>query len=70
MFNPFTEIADGAEDAELVEKAKAGDREALEALILRHYPSQHVSGRQSVPHLAVSHHDEPCPEHETSWRGS
>jgi RNA polymerase sigma factor (sigma-70 family) len=37
LFNPFTEVA-GADptDAELVEKAKNGDRAALEKLVLRH----------------------------------
>src|SRR6476659_9365637 len=37
MFNPFTEVAeDDPTDAELVEKAKSGDRAALESLVLRH----------------------------------
>jgi RNA polymerase sigma factor (sigma-70 family) len=37
MFNPFAEIAEGDQaDAELVERAKGGDRGALERLILRH----------------------------------
>src|SRR6267154_3101262 len=37
MFNPFTEVVeDGPTDAELVEKAKSGDRAALEKLVLRH----------------------------------
>jgi RNA polymerase sigma factor (sigma-70 family) len=37
MFNPFTEVAEGdPTDAELVEKAKSGDRAALESLVLRH----------------------------------
>ena len=37
MFNPFTEVAEGDfTDAELVEKAKSGDRAALESLVLRH----------------------------------
>src|SRR5438105_2740155 len=37
MFNPFNEVAEsGSVDAELVERAKAGDRAALETLILRH----------------------------------
>jgi RNA polymerase sigma factor (sigma-70 family) len=37
VFNPFTEAAeDDTTDAELVEQAKAGDRAALEKLILRH----------------------------------
>src|ERR1700731_4561484 len=37
MFNPFTEVAEsGSTDAELVEKAKNGDRTALEQLVLRH----------------------------------
>ncbi|WP_254509261.1 RNA polymerase sigma factor [Anatilimnocola floriformis] len=36
MFNPFTEITDGSDDADLVKKAKDGGRDALEALILRH----------------------------------
>src|SRR5213596_131010 len=37
MFNPFNEVAEsGAVDAELVEKAKNGDRAALEQLVLRH----------------------------------
>lgn len=37
MFNPFAEVGDGdTVDAELVEKAKNGDRAALEKLILRH----------------------------------
>jgi RNA polymerase sigma factor (sigma-70 family) len=37
MFNPFTEVVeDGPTDAELVEKAKNGDRAALDQLVLRH----------------------------------
>lgn len=37
MFNPFAEAAAGeATDAELVDKAKGGDRAALERLVLRH----------------------------------
>src|SRR5947199_1024117 len=37
MFNPFTEVVeDGPTDTELVEKAKNGDRAALEQLVLRH----------------------------------
>src|SRR5215470_7149331 len=37
MFNPFTEVAEGdPTDAELVEKAKGGNRAALEKLVLRH----------------------------------
>jgi len=37
MFNPFTEVAEGdADDAALVERAKNGDRAALEKLVLRH----------------------------------
>src|ERR1700731_3739553 len=37
MFNPFTEVAEsGSTDAELVEKAKNGDRTALEKLVLQH----------------------------------
>src|SRR5256885_6380309 len=37
MFNPFTEVAEGdVTDAELVELAQAGDRAALEPLVLRH----------------------------------
>ena len=37
MFNPFTEVAEGGPtDAELAEKAKSGDRAALEKLVLRH----------------------------------
>src|SRR5213082_2272408 len=37
MFNPFNEVAEsGSVDAELVERAKNGDRAALEKLILRH----------------------------------
>jgi RNA polymerase sigma factor (sigma-70 family) len=36
MFNPFAEITDGSDDADLVEQAKGGDRDALEKLILRH----------------------------------
>jgi RNA polymerase sigma factor (sigma-70 family) len=37
MFNPFTEIAeDDSADAALVERAKNGDRVALEKLVLRH----------------------------------
>jgi len=37
MFNPFTEVAGGdPTDADLVEKAKSGDRAALEGLVLRH----------------------------------
>ncbi len=37
MFNPFSEAAEsGQADAELVERARDGDRAALEKLILRH----------------------------------
>jgi len=37
MFNPFAEVeGDATADAELVEQAKAGDRGALERLVLRH----------------------------------
>src|SRR6516225_447363 len=37
MFNPFCEVAGGdPTDAELVEKAKGGDRAALEDRVLRH----------------------------------
>ncbi len=37
MFNPFAEVAEGdATDADLVERAKNGDRAALEKLVLRH----------------------------------
>src|SRR6516162_4709613 len=37
MFNPFSEVAEsGSVDAELVERAKNGDRAALETLVLRH----------------------------------
>lgn len=36
MFNPFAEIADDSDDVELVEQARAGSRDALEKLILRH----------------------------------
>jgi len=36
MFNPFAEITDGSVDAELVEQAKSGSRDALEKLVLRH----------------------------------
>jgi RNA polymerase sigma factor (sigma-70 family) len=37
MFNPFTEVAaDETTDAALVERAKNGDRSALEKLVLRH----------------------------------
>jgi RNA polymerase sigma factor (sigma-70 family) len=37
VFNPFSEVAEGeATDAELVDLAKAGDRVALEKLVLRH----------------------------------
>jgi RNA polymerase sigma factor (sigma-70 family) len=37
VFNPFTEIADvDLDDRDLVEKAKSGNRDALEKLILRH----------------------------------
>jgi RNA polymerase sigma factor (sigma-70 family) len=37
LHNPFTEVAgDDHEDAALVRRAKSGDREALEGLILRH----------------------------------
>jgi RNA polymerase sigma factor (sigma-70 family) len=37
VFNPFAEAADGdLTDAELVERAKSGDRAALETLVLRH----------------------------------
>src|SRR5258706_11126864 len=37
MFNPFVESTERDHaDAELVEQCKAGDREALEKLILRH----------------------------------
>lgn len=37
VFNPFDEVSrSGSADAELVERAKAGDRRALEDLVLRH----------------------------------
>ncbi|QDU99127.1 RNA polymerase sigma factor [Lignipirellula cremea] len=37
MHNPFVEVAgEGEEDVELVGRAKMGDREALEAILLRH----------------------------------
>ena len=37
MFNPFSEVAEsGPADAELVERARSGDRTALEQLVLRH----------------------------------
>jgi RNA polymerase sigma factor (sigma-70 family) len=37
MFNPFTEVAESEPpDVELVERAKSGDRAALERLVLRH----------------------------------
>ncbi len=37
MLNPFTELAqDDFEDSALVEKARLGDRTALEKLVLRH----------------------------------
>src|SRR6202790_2659023 len=37
MFNPFAEVADGdSTDVDLVERAKNGDRVALEKLVLRH----------------------------------
>jgi len=37
MMNPFTEVAeDDVADTELVERAKSGDRGALEKLVLRH----------------------------------
>src|SRR5438270_4801325 len=37
MFNPYAEVAEsGPTDAELVDKAKNGDRAALERLVLRH----------------------------------
>src|SRR5947207_10000266 len=37
MFNPFTELAqDDFEDSELVERARQGDRGALEKLVMRH----------------------------------
>ncbi len=36
MFNPFAEITDEADDADLVEQAKGGGRDALEKLVLRH----------------------------------
>jgi len=37
LFNPFTEVAEAdPSDAELVERAKNGDRAALESLVLRH----------------------------------
>lgn len=36
MFNPFVENKDDADDADLVEQAKNGNRDALEKLILRH----------------------------------
>ena len=37
MVNPFSEVADGdADDLELVEQARNGDRAALEKLVLRH----------------------------------
>src|SRR4051812_32745185 len=37
MFNPFSEVAEiGSVDAELVQRARDGDRSALEKLVLRH----------------------------------
>jgi DNA-directed RNA polymerase specialized sigma24 family protein len=37
MHNPFTEVAgDDHENVELVRRAKNGDRDALERLVLRH----------------------------------
>src|SRR4029077_19102722 len=37
MFNPFTETVDGdTTDTDLVDRAKNGDRAALEKLVLRH----------------------------------
>lgn len=36
MHNPFTEVDDGSMDSDLIERAKTGSRDALEALILRH----------------------------------
>jgi DNA-directed RNA polymerase specialized sigma24 family protein len=37
VFNPFAEIiVDGDDDADLVDQAKSGNRDALEKLILRH----------------------------------
>ena len=36
MHNPFAEVVDESTDAELIEQAKHGSREALEKLVLRH----------------------------------
>lgn len=36
MQNPFTEVPDESTDAELIEEARQGSREALEKLVLRH----------------------------------
>lgn len=36
MFNPFAEVTDGSDDADLVEQAKMGSRDALEKLVLQH----------------------------------
>lgn len=36
MHNPFSEIIDESTDAALIEQARQGSREALEALVLRH----------------------------------
>lgn len=35
-FNPFVEVLDESTDSDLIEKAKGGDRTALEKLVLRH----------------------------------
>lgn len=36
MYNPFAEVVDESTDADLIEQAKRGSREALEKLVLRH----------------------------------
>ena len=36
MHNPFSEVGDESMDAELIEQAQAGSRDALERLVLRH----------------------------------
>lgn len=35
-FNPFAEVVDESTDAELIDQAKNGNRDALERLVLRH----------------------------------
>jgi hypothetical protein len=36
MHNPFAEVVDESTDADLIEQAKHGSRDALEKLVLRH----------------------------------